>query len=43
MAVFVKSDLIFVVQDGRVVQAGTHYDFITQTDGPYARLHAGSR
>ncbi len=34
------ADVIFVVDDGRVVERGTHAELVTVTDGLYARLYA---
>ena len=33
-----NADIIFVVQDGQVVEQGNHKELIQNTDGPYARL-----
>ena len=37
-----RADEVLVVDDGRVVQRGTHADLV-DADGPYARLHASWR
>lgn len=33
-----NADLIFVVQDGRVVEQGSHNDLIEKSDGAYKSL-----
>jgi ABC-type multidrug transport system fused ATPase/permease subunit len=40
LSTVVNSDLIIVVQDGHVVQTGTHQELIRQSDKTYAKLYA---
>lgn len=40
LSTVVNSDLIVVVQDGDVVQTGTHQELIKQSDKTYAKLYA---
>jgi subfamily B ATP-binding cassette protein MsbA len=35
-----KADLILVMDQGRIVERGSHAELLANDDGPYARLHA---
>jgi ABC-type multidrug transport system fused ATPase/permease subunit len=39
LSTVVSSDLILVVQRGRVVQIGSHKELVSDSSGPYARLY----
>jgi subfamily B ATP-binding cassette protein MsbA len=39
LSTVVDADVIYVIEDGRIVQSGNH-DALIDQDGPYAKLYA---